>query len=303
MINKNKYIILLIFLIPVIHSFAKDNTIGKKTPFDFRINLGYGINSLNINSEQNIRSSQGTFVLGGLQTDYYFSKKLGIGIGVEYNASSANVILSNYKHSYAGVDSWEGDPIPRNYDFFIESNNTDIIEENRFSGLEFPFSLIYKLPISKKTNLAIRGGVKISIPPILSYKLNSSNLKTRLYFKEWDLELFEIPEQGLYDARTDWHPEGKIATNIAASFFTELGIDHPIAQRVNARLSGYFSCGLNNIIGDKHSSLIYWRNVYNSTLTLTDHASLIQIGVKLSFALLPKVEVTTPKRGQELPMM
>lgn len=301
--NKNSLILLYILFFFAIQAIAEDNTIRKTSPFDFRINTGYGISSLNIQSEQNIQSSQGTFVLGSLQADYYLSKKLGIGIGIEYNASSVDAILSDYSHSYIGIDNWEGDPVPRNYEFFIESNNTDIIENNNFSYLEFPISLIYKISISKKTNLTARGGVKIGIPLVSTYQLISSNLKTRLYFEEWDLELFEIPAHGLYNSRTDWHPEGDLSTTFALSVFTELGIDHPIGQRINARLSGYFSYGINNIVNEKQSSLIYWRNEYNSTLTLSSHASLIQVGVKLSFALLPKPIEKPKKKGQNLPMM
>lgn len=102
---------------------------------------------------------------------------------------------------------------------------------------------------------------------------------------EWDLELFEIPAHGLYDSRTDWHPEGDLKLRKAYSFFTEIGLDFPVSP-LKVRISGYFSYGLNSIINENESSLIYWREDYNHILSLTESTKIMQYGIKLGIGLM-----------------
>jgi OmpA-OmpF porin, OOP family len=163
--------------------------------------------------------------------------------------------------------------------------------------------MVYKHALTSKTNLFARGGVKIGIPLTGSYRLESSNLKTRLYFAEWDLELFNIPAHGLYDSRTDWHPDGNLQVALFTSAVFELGIDFQTTQWLNTRVCAYASIGLNDIINESQSSLIYWRNTYNSMLTLTEKVALHQFGLRLSFAYRKPVKTKQPVKGQELPIM
>ncbi len=118
-----------------------------------------------------------------------------------------------------------------------------------------------------------------------SYILKESDLYTRLYFEEWDLELFNIPAHGLYDSRTDWHPEGELNLNKEFSVFSELGVDFPLSF-LKVRLSGYLAYGLNNISNNNQSSLIYWREDYNNILSLPESVKMMQIGVKLGVGLI-----------------
>jgi hypothetical protein len=138
-------------------------------------------------------------------------------------------------------------------------------------------------------------GVKVGIPLQSTYVLNESDLYTRLYFEEWDLELFNIPAHGLYDSRKDWHPEGELNLNTAFSVFSEVGLDFPVSL-LKVRLSGYFSYGLNNINYENQSSLIYWREDYNYILSLTESVRMMQIGVKLGVGIISYKEKRTKYR-------
>jgi OmpA-OmpF porin, OOP family len=93
------------------------------------------------------------------------------------------------------------------------------VEQNTMSFIDFPVSAIYNFHLIKNIYLATRLGLKIGWPLNNEYILQESDLYTRLYFEEWDLELFNIPAHGLYDSRTDWHPEGELNLNPAFSFF------------------------------------------------------------------------------------
>ncbi len=295
----NIYLILItVFLVVTVPSNADNNN-----PFDIRAGVGFNRNTLNIQSDLNFNPSNSVnYNLSPfISVDYYFSKNWGIGLGVEYNRFRFMNTLSNYKHSYKGTDNWEGDPVARNYEFFIESNNTDIEEATVMHYLAIPVSAVYKQSLSAKTNLIARAGFKIGIPLSGSYRLENSNLKTRLYFEEWDLELFNIPAHGLYDSRTDWHPEGETTLALATSVFAELGFGYQLSPSINSRISAYYSYGLNDIINESQSFLIYWRNTYNSALTLTEKVSLHQIGLRISFSYL-KVKKQV-ERGHDLPIM
>ena len=120
----------------------------------------------------------------------------------------------------------------------------------------------------------------------------------------WDLELFDIPAHGLYDSRTDWHPEGELNLNPTLSIFSEIGLDFPVAL-FKVRISGYFSYGLNNIIEKNQSSLIYWREEYNNILSLPESVRMIQYGVKLGVGIIkdrknnPLYRKTKASRGRK----
>jgi len=262
--------------------------------FDIRLTSAYGSMSLKPTTSLNIHAKPESFITAGLQADYYISDNFGIGIGADYylKDSKFDVILSDYSHSYKGIDRWEADPIPREYEFTIRSNAPDIIEQNTLSFIDIPVSAIYSFPLSSNVYLSTRLGFKAGLPQHGKYALTESDLYTRLYFEEWDLELFNIPAHGLYDSRTDWHPEGELNLNTAFSIFSEVGLDFPVSL-LKVRLSGYFSYGLNNINYENQSSLIYWREDYNYVLSLTESVRMTQIGLKLGIGIISYKEKRT----------
>jgi len=260
--------------------------------FDIRLTSAYGVMSLKPKTNLSINIESVNFITTGLQADYYLTDNFGVGIGADYyiQENKFNTILSNYSHSYKGIDNWGVDPLPRQYVFTVKSNVPDIIEQNTISFIDFPVSVIYKYPIVNNIFLAARLGIKVGLPiNNNSYILNESDLYTRLYFEEWDLELFNIPVHGLYDSRTDWHPEGELDLNNEFSVFSELGLDFPVSF-LKVRMSGYFAYGLNNISNENQSSLIYWREEYNDILSLPESVRIMQLGVKLGVGIITNRE-------------
>lgn len=280
MLTKKIYLTILIYLMLFNTVFAQ---------LDFRLTTALGQMSLIPETGLNMNIAPENYITAGFQADYYIAEYLGIGIGADYYIldSKFDVILSDYSHNYRQMDNWEGDPIPREYEFTVRSNTPDIMEQNTMSFIDIPVSAIYRFPIADNLKLATRLGVKLGVPLNNNYRLNQSDLFTRLYFEEWDLELFNIPAHGLYDSRTDWHPEGDLNLNMAFSIFSEVGLDFPVSM-LKVRISGYFSYGLNDIIDQKQSSLIYWREEYNNILSLTESVRIMQYGVKLGIGIIPK---------------
>jgi hypothetical protein len=264
---------------------------------DIRLTSAYGNMSLLPSTSLKIHVKPDNFITTGLQIDYYISDNFGIGLGADYyiQESIFDVKLSGYSHTYKGFDNWETDPVPREYEFTIKSNSKDITEQNTMSFIDFPVSAIYTFPLFDNVYLAARLGLKAGIPLKNKYVLNESDLFTRLYFKDWNLELFNIPAHGLYDSRTDWHPEGELSLNRAYSIFSELGLDFPVSI-LKVRLSGYFSYGLNNINQENQISLVYWREDYNYILSLTENVKMIQAGIKLGIGIMTYKESKTKYR-------
>ncbi len=267
--------------------------------FDFRLTSSYGNMYIHPDSELNIDIESEKFLTAGIQIDYYITNNFGVGIGTDYflRKNEFEPILSDYSYNYRSFDNWEIDPFLRNYEFIIRSNSTDIIEQNILSFVEVPVSALYSFPIFQSAFLVTRLGLKMGIPLDKEYVLKSSDLFTRLYFEEWDLELFNIPAHGLYDSRTDWHPEGQLNLNYPLSLFSEIGVDFPISS-LKVRLSGYFSYEVNNAVAHKNGSLIDWREDYNYILSLTDHAKLIQLGLKLGVGIISKKEMKTKYKNR-----
>jgi hypothetical protein len=282
MIKEKIYLTFLILLILVGSTVAQ---------LDFRVTSAFGKMALNPNSGLDIDVKSENYYTVGIQADYYVSRKFGFGIGADYNIRNTQfeVLLTDYSHSYNGIDRWDVDPVPREYEFTIKSNAPGILEQNTMSFIDFPVSAVYNHYLIKNLYLTTRAGLKIGWPLEKAYILQESDLFTRLYFEEWDLELFNIPAHGLYDSRTDWHPEGELDLNPSISFFTEVGIDFPVSL-LKIRMSAYFSNSLNSIINEKQTSLIYWREDYNYILSLAEHIPLMQYGVKVGIGVINRRE-------------
>ena len=265
------------------------NTISAQ--LDFRLTAAYGNMYLQPQSNLNINAKPESYITAGFQTDYYLTKNIGIGIGADYyiKDSRFDVILTDYAHSYNGTDNWEVDPFPRDYQFTIRSNAPDILEQNTLRFIDVPVSIVYTIPLYNNVYFTSRLGAKVGITLNDTYRLAESDLYTRLYFAEWDLELFEIPAHGLYDSRTDWHPEGELNLKEVYSVFTEVGLDFPVYP-FKVRLSGYFAYSLNDIIEEKESSLIYWREDYNNVLSLAKSTKIMQFGIKVGVWIMSRNE-------------
>lgn len=259
--------------------------------FDVRLTSALGSMLLKSETNLNMNIKPDNFVTIGFQADYFVTEIFGFGIGADYylKNNDFDVTLSDYAHSYEGVDAWESDPDPRSYRFTIRSNETDIYELNTISLIDFPVSGVLSLPVRKDFFFSTRLGLKVQIPLNDSYMLKSSDLYTRLYFEGWNLELFNIPAHGLYDSRTDWHPEGELNIKNVYSVFGEAGFDYRMPS-VKIRLCGYFSYGLNNIIPAHQTSLIYWREKYNNILTLPESVYTMQFGIKVGIGLVKNVK-------------
>ena len=266
---------------------------------DIRLTSAYGIMSLVPETRLNINIQSEKYTTVGLQADYYISRNFGLGIGADYYVQKCefDVILSDYSHIYKGIDNWEADPVPREYDFTVRSNSPDILEQNTMSFIDIPVSAVYAFPVFNNAFLVTRVGLKVGIPMNDYYVLKESDLYTRMYFEEWDLELYDIPAHGLYDSRTDWHPEGELNLNNVFSVFSELGVDFPVSF-LKVRLSGYFSYGLNDLTYEKQNSLIYWREEYNNILSLAENVKMMQYGVKLGIGLQTKKEMKTKYKNR-----
>lgn len=282
MLTKKVYLTFILYL-TLIHSVSAQ--------FDIRVTAGYGKISLKPETNLDINVRSGNYFTVGMQADYYLSEVFGIGLGVDYYPGKSNfdVILSDYSNSYTGMDTWEADPISRQYLFTVKSNIPDIYEVNTISLLDFPVSGVFRFPISNDIFFTTRIGFKLGVSLNDSYQLVSSDLYTRLYFADWDLELFNIPAHGLYDSRTDWHPEGKIDFKNVYSTFYEAGFDFQMPS-VKIRVTGYFSYGINNIMPVHNSSLIYWREQYNNILSLPESVKVAQFGIKLGIGFVKNIQ-------------
>lgn len=257
----------------------------KHTPWDVRLTGTFGQALIPSSSNYQISSQPGFNYGGGIEVDYLVKERWGVGIGVVYQSLSSYLALSGYSATVFGTDSWNGDPTQRNYEFYINTNNTDVVDLIEITSVDIPIYAYYKYPIKKNTFIDFRGGLQLSFPRESTSQLHTSDLFTRLYFEEWDLLLFEIPAHGLYDSRTDWHPTQTIETPVLASMLLSVGMDFPFLRVLQMRASGYLTYSLNQVNHQKEDALIYWRNDYNGVMSLTNTNHLLSYGIKIAIGI------------------
>ncbi len=76
----------------------------------------------------------------------------------------------------------------------MKSKASEIYVLNTISLLDIQVSGVFNFPVRKDSFFTTRLGFKVGIPLSDSYILKSSDLYNRLYFDEWKLELFHIPD-------------------------------------------------------------------------------------------------------------
>lgn len=277
-----KYVIIPLFAGLVFAKLSAQRPIQEHTPWDVRLTATIGQTLIPSNSSYQITSRPGSLYGGGFQIDYLIKKHYGVGFGFEYHKLNTEVVLSDYAGTSNGVGNLAGDPVQRNYEFRIQNNNTDVVDFIEMSTFDFPIYGYYKIPLKNNTFVDFRGGLLFSFQSKGTFTLQSSDLNTQLYYNNVDVLLTNIPSEGLFDSRTEWHPKRNLNTPILTSTFASAGIDFPFLRVLQLRASAYISYSLSPAYKLKEDALITYPTDYNGVLSLTNNNHIFTYGVKFA---------------------
>ncbi len=240
--------------------------------------VGGGLSSFVVKSD--IITGKEQFGLwGALLFEYPLGNKgwyLSSGLGLSRYGASLG--LKDYKGSLQGRDA-DGD-----YEFRITAQN--LHEEIEVSMLELPFSFKYKHIYSRKGHGWYgESGLKASWAVASNYRLERGTVTTTLYYPEWNVNIHNVPEWGLYNEREGWHPEGHLDTKMMYSLFFKGGLFFFLNNRFFIAPSLYFSYGLNHLT-NKNQVLMPEAEAYNSLSTMVDEFKTMQVGMSVSIRYL-----------------
>lgn len=241
----------------------------------FYINTGCGSHNLKYSLPGG--SSKGG--VGGtlnLGYSYFFNPNWGVSAGLGLQTSQAKGTL-NFMNKMAAVDG-EGDSFElRTYFNNWEEKQTSIF-------FEVPVGVQHQRWFNGKNGILGFAGAIISIPVSSSYKVTSGTITTSGYYKQWNVELTDMPQHGF--STESERPSGNITLNTSFSLFAEMGWLHKMSDNLDLYMGGYINYGLNSIVSEGNISSYLEGESYNSMITASDKVNLTSVGIKIGIRLL-----------------
>lgn len=249
------------------------------------LSAGGGLHQLTYDLNDGTRKGGTGFSFGAGYT-FFFSPCWGIstGIGVQTFRSTATLdLLTKTPDTDSEGDSYE-----------LRTRYTSWEEEQSATLIDIPLAATYRYALSPKLSLTASAGAKISIPIKSTYKTTSGTIVTTGYYKQWDVELSDVPEQGLrtYEERTS----GDITLRPAVALLAEAGASYQLSNAVSLYTGIYTSYGLNDML-KPDTKAIYQKDGHYNGLFASDAVSKVRpiaAGLKLSVIW----NITRSKRGR-----
>ncbi len=202
--------------------------------------------------------------------------KLSSGARIGYSAISNNVSLGSYNDSTTEVDLETDTYIKR-------LTGSGLSEDIKIAYLDIPISLLKIVPDEDKMGFYVNLGMNISMA--ISQKSSSSGTYSyRDYYEEYHVELFAIPEFGLYDDKPLSISDQKLdLKGLNMSAVIAAGISIPLSQnKLNIGL--FYQKGFSNLA---NQTTAYFPSTdfdkYQSLLSSSSKVSTAVAGIKIEF--------------------
>jgi hypothetical protein len=265
--NKMKKQLFIILLVVVsVTAFTQDN---KQYLF---FNTGGGLHGLRYNLNNGDQAMGPGFTLNA-NYEYFFSPNWGVFSGLGLQSAKALATL-NYMSVRDATDI-DGD----SYKYRTYYSGWNEMQNVLF--LDIPLGALYKYPLDRRFDLLASSGLTISIPLLATYKVTSGQVTTTGYYKEWDVELTDMPQYN-FSTVTDRY-SGDIKMKTSLSFNMEAGGLYHWRNNLDLYLGTYFNYGLNNIVSTTNKPVYQSDGTYNGILgsELVNKVRLMSLGLKV----------------------
>lgn len=218
--------------------------------------IGFGIGSSLLdysllNSSFKSSSSPGHTNVGGIGFTYQFSKRWGLGVGLDYAHYASNLKIN-------GTQIWKDvvDTDTEIYDHHLQVDDWN--EKTMWTYLDCPIWLQYTYPVIKRLKIQARVGIKYGFIQSSRFQANGKLVHTG-YYPKWHLTIHDIPAEGFY-TQSSFEPQGSIESKNNISTFGELGILYSISKQVDIMVSAYYNYGLTQGLLPKGENQIGFQN-------------------------------------------
>ncbi len=195
--------------------------------FKFGANTGVGTSWVRVNLDE-FSSHVGLNVNAHVFADYYFTEQDGVtgnwgaSFGLGVNRYSSVLDAGGYNTVF-----FEGTDPTSDYQRFVYSNAWQ--ERVALTTLSIPVGALYKRPLSPFLSLRTFLGFNIELPLGSSYKREQGSLSSTLYYpaymKDPSEAIYDVPEFGCYDHRSNWpNDHGSLAHTLDVSLYFQAGV-------------------------------------------------------------------------------
>jgi len=282
---KNKIIIVLSLLASVM--------LQAQEPTQYlHFNVGAGLNNLSYTVPNGTQTGRAGYTINGAYS-YFFTPNWGLqaGLGIQ---SFGSISKLNYFTSTPAIDS-EGDA------FEFRSQYANWQEKQNALFIEIPIVAQYRYTINEKFGLIGSLGAKMALPVYATYNTFGGQIKTTGYYKQWDLEVSDLPEQG-YNTITNSFTD-KISLNPVFMGLIDFGGLYKLSSNLELYAGAYFNYGFNKAKTPDTKAIYELNGAYNGMFASNQVQNVkpVSLGLKVGIYLqigkqkpTIKIEVNEP---------
>ena len=236
------------------------------------LSAGGGFHQLGYTIDNGSRKGGAGYTLSAGYT-YFFNASWGISTGVGLQSFKATSTL-NFMTKTSDVDT-EGDT------YELRTRYGSWKEEQRATLIDVPMAATYRRELTPKVVLMASAGAKLSIPTSSSYKATGGTIITTGYYSQWDVELGDLPEQGLrtYGER----PSGDISLRTSVALLADAGATYQLTDAISLYGGAYASYGLGSMLKADNKPIYLKDGSYNGLFASNAVGKVrpLAVGVKL----------------------
>jgi hypothetical protein len=247
------------FYIGILLNPLKTNIVNEKVSVGYPLKYEKG-NSLNL----------------AVDFGYFFSKIVGMSLGIGYGSYSSELSMDYYTSKYQTTDS-------ENENFEMRITGTSIVENQKISFLSIPANLILRLPASRNFGFFLKGGISFDIPIDKTYK-GSGTFSYDGYYSVYPVLLQDLPAYG-FPSNLNTISSGNLQIkSLNSDLSLSGGIYFFINETVQFDIGVHFIKSLSNISTyepDSNFRLTSKANELNSFMAGSTNTGLQALGMSL----------------------
>lgn len=155
---------------------------------------------------------------------YPFSKKFGIGSGIEFSQYKQDVSIVNGQSLTTPLVDQTGSA------FFYTVNTNNYVEKQTLQAIQIPLFIQFQTDINQGVKFNFRVGAKYFLPTSYKIKASSEFVNATGYYPDFNLTVTNLPNYG-FGNQNDYQTEGKYSTKGAVMSFIEVGFTFKIAKK------------------------------------------------------------------------
>lgn len=257
-------------------------------------NVGGGLHNLSYTMPNGSQNGKFGYTINGAYS-YFFTPNWGVQAGLGIQSFGATSKL-NYFTTAPAVDS-EGDA------FESRTQYSNWEENQNALYIEIPVAAQYRYTINEKFGLIGSLGAKMALPVYAKYKTIGGQIRTTGYYELWNVELYDLPEQGLSTITNSF--TDRISLNPVFTGLADVGGLYKLSNKLELYAGVYFNYGFNKT-KTPDTKVIYQQNgVYNGMFASNQVQNVkpISFGLKVGVYLQLGKQKLTVKTEPTLPIV